>query len=200
MRSKLDSRYTAYVQPQEKEKLIAALSAAEEWLYSEEGEDATKSVYVAKLDGLKALGDPITFRFKEAEDRSKVVSQLRETLNSYMSQATSTDERFSHIDEKDKQAVVERCATVQKWLEDQIARQSERAKNVDPVLTSAEVLKRRDEVIYFATPILTKPKPKAPKVDQPGTETPKSGQQTPKPEPPQPEEIKDNGPPEMDVD
>lgn len=205
MRSKLDSRYNPYAQTPEKQKLLAALSAAEEWLYSEEGEDATKSVYVAKLDSLKVLGDPITFRYKEAEDRSKVLSQLRETLNTYLAQATSGEERFAHIDEKEKQSVVEKCATVQKWLEDQIARQSERAKNTDPVLTSAEVLKKRDEVIYFATPILSKPKPKAPKVEQPaGTETPKSGQQTPKPEgqaeQPPAEEAKDNGPPEMDID
>ena len=64
------------------------------------------------------------------------------------------------IDEKDKQSVIEKVATVQKWLEDQIVRQSERPKNVDPVLTSAEIGKKRDEVIYFAIPILTRPKPK----------------------------------------
>ena len=204
MRGKLDDRYTAYVQTPEKEKLLAALAVAEEWLYSEEGEEATKSVYVAKLDALKALGDPITFRFKEAEERSRVVSQLRETLNTYMAQATSGEERFAHIDEKDKQSIVEKCATVQKWLEDQIVRQSERAKNVDPVLTSAEVLKKRDEIIYFATPILSRPKPKPPKVE--GTETPKSGQETPNPPPPPPKdgetppaEAKPE-PVEMDVD
>ena len=204
MRGKLDDRYAAYVQSSEKSALSAALSSAEDWLYSEEGEDATKSVYVAKLDSLKLLGDPITFRFKEAEERSKVVAQLREALNTYMSQATSGDEKYAHIEDKDKQSVVEKCATVQKWLEDQIARQSERAKNVDPVLTSAEVLKRRDEVVYFASPIMGRPKPKPPKVDTPsgaGAETPKSGQQTPKPEEqPSQEAPKDNGPPEMDID
>ena len=182
--------------------MLVALQQAEDWLYSEEGEDATKSVYVEKLDSLKVLGDPITFRYKEAEERSKVVSQLRETINQYMSQALSEDEKFSHIDAKDKQAVVEKCATVQKWLEDQIVRQSERPKNVEPVLKSADALQKRDEIIYFATPILTRPKPKPPKVD----EAPKSGQQTPKPEgQPQPEgepkaEPQANEPPEMDVD
>ena len=201
MRGKLDDRYAVYVQPQEKEKLLVALQQAEDWLYSEEGEDATKSVYVEKLDSLKVLGDPITFRYKEAEERSKVVSQLRETINQYMSQALSEDEKFSHIDSKDKQAVVEKCATVQKWLEDQIVRQSERPKNVEPVLKSADALQKRDEIIYFATPILSRPKPKPPKVDTPqGTETPKSGQQTPNP--PQGEQAKpeDNGPSEMDID
>ena len=149
----------------------------------------------AYRDALHALADPVINRYKEADQRTRVVSELRETINNYMTQASSNDERFSHIEEKDKQAVIEKCATVQKWLEDQTVRQSERAKNVDPVLTAAEVLKKKDEIIYFATPILTKPKPK------PKTETSTPGQETPKTETPKPEEQKaDNGPTEMDVD
>ncbi|KAF9031945.1 heat shock protein 70 [Hymenopellis radicata] len=194
-RGKLDDRYAHYVQAEEKEKLLVALQEAEDWLYSEEGEDAKKSAYVARLDGLKVLGDPITFRWREAEERQRTIAQLRETLNSYMSQATSGDDKFSHIDEKDLQSVVEKVATVQKWLEDQTVRQSERPKNVDPILTTAEISKKRDEVIYFATPILTKPKPRAP-------ETPKTGQETPQKqeEPPKKEEDEAPGPSEMDVD
>ncbi|KAG6827596.1 hypothetical protein H0H92_011193 [Tricholoma furcatifolium] len=196
-RGKLDDRYAAYVQASEKEKLLAALQEAEDWLYTEEGEDATKSAYVSRLDALKVLGDPITFRYKEVDERNKATTQLRETLNNYMSQATSSDEKYSHIEEKDKQSVVEKVATVQKWLEDQIVRQSERAKNVDPVLTSAEIGKKRDEVIYFATPILTKPKPKP--IVPSGTETPKSKTETPKEEAPA-AEGEPTGPSEMDVD
>ncbi|KAI0744328.1 heat shock protein 70, partial [Daedaleopsis nitida] len=190
-RSRLDERYAPYAQPQEKQKILVALQEAEDWLYSEDGEDATKSVYVERLDALHALADPVIIRFKEAEQRIRVVSELRETINNYMNQASSGDERFAHIDEKDKQSIVEKCATIQKWLEDQNVRQSERPKNVDPVLTAAEVLKKKDEIIYFATPILTKPKPK-PKVEltgTPGQETPK-GTETPKPE----EQKADNGP------
>ncbi|KAK0225363.1 heat shock protein 70 family [Armillaria fumosa] len=197
-RGKLDDRYAHFVKPEEKEKLLVALQEAEDWLYTEEGEDATKSAYVARLDALKVLGDPITFRWRESEERVRAITQLRETLNSYMSQATSTDDKFSHIEEKDKQAVVEKVATVQKWLEDQIIRQTERPKNVDPVLTSAEISKKRDEVIYFATPILTKPKPKPPVVPSSGTGTPKSGNETPAEEPPKKEAPSE--PSEMDVD
>ncbi|KAH9915063.1 heat shock protein 70 [Epithele typhae] len=191
-RSRLDERYAPYVQAGEKEKILVALQEAEDWLYSEEGEDATKSVYVGKLDHLHVLADPVINRFKEAEQRTRVVSELRETINNYMNQAMSNDERFSHIADTDKQSIVEKCATVQKWLEDQSVRQMERAKNADPVFTAAEVLKKKDEIIYFATPILTKPKPK-PKVETP--EPPKSGTDTPK------EDAKaDPGPQEMDVD
>ncbi|KAH9839052.1 HSP70-domain-containing protein [Rhodofomes roseus] len=204
MRGRLDERYVAYVKAQEKETLLKALQDAEDWLYSEEGEDATKSAYVERLDALKKLGDPITGRYKETEQRSAVVSQLRETINRYMSEATSADEKYAHIDDKDRQAVVEKCATIQQWLEDQIARQSERPKDVDPVLTAADVLKRKDEIIYFATPILTRPKPKPPKTETPsGTETPKSGTETPNAQqPPQEGEApkESQGPSEMDVD
>lgn len=170
-RGKLDDRYASYVQSAEKAGLLTALAQAEEWLYSEEGEDALKSAYVSRLDALKALGDPITFRYRETEDRPRSIAALRETLNLYMSQATSTDDKYSHIDGADKQSVVEKVATVQKWLEDQIARQAEKPKNVDPVLTTAEMGKKRDEVIYFATPIMTRVKPKPPVPS--GTQTPK---------------------------
>ena len=73
-------------------------------------------------------------------------------------------------------------------IEDQSVRQSERAKNVDPAFTTVEI-------IYFATPILTKPKPE-PEVES-DMETPKQGTETPKTD----EQAKaDNGPSEMDVD
>jgi len=205
MRGKLDDRYTAYVRSDEREKLIKMLQEAEDWLYSEEGEDASKSAYVEKLDALKAVGDPIVARFREAEERPKAMAQLRATLNDYASQATSSDDKFAHISESEKQKVVEKCATVQKWLDDQNARQAERPKNADPVLTSADIIKKREEVIYFAIPILTKPKPKPTKVEPTstpnGTGTPQSGTQTPDPGAQAPPKTEDtNGAPEMDVD
>ena len=39
-----------------------------------------------------------------------------------MSQVTSADDKYLHIDAADKQSAVEKVATVQKWLADQIAR------------------------------------------------------------------------------
>lgn len=200
-RDKLDDRYAAFVQPAEKEKLLAMLREVEDWLYSEEGEDATKSAYVARLDALKVIGDPVVMRYREAEERPRAIAELRTTLNDYLAQATSQDDKYAHIDDKGKTSVVERCATMQKWLEDQIARQAERAKNEDSVLKVADVVKKREEVIYFAVPILTKPKPKPTKVETPnGTQTPQSGTQTPDPGAKQQQQPQQEGPSEMDVD
>jgi heat shock protein 4 len=212
-RGKLDDRYAAYVQPEEKEKLLVALQGAEDWLYTEEGEEATKSAYVERLTALKVFGDPIASRYFENEARPRAITSLRDTINSYLAFASSTEEKYAHIEEKDKQSVVEKCANTQKWLDDQIIRQAERPKNVDAVLTEAEIMKKRDEVIYFSTPIMTKPKPKPPVLPTPsastagtpsgaGTQTPNRDANTPDPTASQkpPAETADKGPSEMDVD
>jgi heat shock protein 4 len=105
-RSKLDGRYAIYVQEKEKSDLLAGLQEAEDWLYSEEGEDATKSQYVERLDKLKVMGDPIQLRWKESEDRPKAASELREVLNTYLTAAQSGDEKYSHLPEEDINKVV----------------------------------------------------------------------------------------------
>jgi len=179
MRSKLEGKYLPYVQPTEAEKLKAALNEMEEWLYTEEGEDATKSAYVTRIDAVHALGDPVARRHYESEVRPRVISNLRESINAYMTYATSNDEKYDHIDPREKESVVEKAANIQKWLDDNVARQAERPQNVDPVLTEEEVEKKRQELIYFATPIFSKLKPK------PKTETPPpQGQQQQQQQPP----------------
>jgi heat shock 70kDa protein 4 len=205
MRGKLDDRYASYVTAEEKEKLLAALTEAEDWLYTEEGEEATKSVYVQRLDALKVLGDPISSRYRENEERGRVLTELRNTINEYMEKATGTDDKYSHIAAEEKQKIVEFIANTQHWLEGQVARQAERPKHLDPVLKSAEVLKKREDIIMMAVPILSKPKPKPKPVVTEGTGTP-SGTETPK-EAPKEEAKKEGeapaqeeGPTEMDVD
>lgn len=153
-RSKLDERYAPYVQAPEKEKYLALLNETEEWLYTDEGEDATKSAYVQKLEALQALGNPIQTRWRENEERPKAASALRESINTYMSAATGGDEKYSHISEEDKQKVIEKCANTAKWLDDMLAKQAELPKNVEPKVTSAQIQKQRDEVIYTSSAML----------------------------------------------
>ncbi|WVR06056.1 hypothetical protein IAU60_003084 [Kwoniella sp. DSM 27419] len=172
MRGKLEDRYAAYVQQQEKDELLTGLGEAEDWLYTEEGEDATKSAYVQRLDALKAKGDPIVLRWKESDDRPKAAAALKEVINTYLSAAQGGDDKYSHIEEADKEKVIEKCATTQQWLEDQMYRQSEKPKNVKPVITSAEINKRREDVTYTCAAIMNRPKPKPKAEAPPTTETP----------------------------
>ena len=101
--------------------------------------------------------------------------------------------------------MIEKVAAIQNGLKTRL-RQSERAKDAEPVLTSTEIGKR-DGLIYYAIPILTKPKPKPPVIPPStpgsGTQTPRSD--APKSETPGPESAPsakevNNGPSEMDID
>lgn len=194
-RSKLDERYAPFVQSAEKENLLSKLGEAEDWLYTEEGEDATKSAYVSRLEALQKLGAPVHFRWKEHDERPRAAAQLREVVNKYMSVFENEPEKYDHLSDDDKTKVIEKAATVNKWLDDMMYKQSEMSKNENPKLTTEQILKNKDDVIYVCTPILTKPKPAAP---PPTTEPPKQDANQNQSEEPKQEGDKQQG--EMDVD
>lgn len=186
MRSKLDERYASYVTSSDKQTFLSKLSTAEDWLYSEEGEDATKSAYTSQLDALKAIGDPIALRYTEHTDLPKSASLLREAINNYMGQINSYfsgEEKYAHLEKSAVESVVEKVAGFQKWLDDMMVRQAEREKFKDPVVKSSEVQRKREELVFFCNPIMSKPKPKptVESVPPSGTQTPQDGKQTPMP-------------------
>ncbi|KAH8916751.1 heat shock protein 70 [Atractiella rhizophila] len=187
MREKLDGSYSAFAPSADKDTLRSKLSEAEDWLYTEEGEDAKKSDYVSRLDALKKLGDPIAFRYREKEERDRAAKALGETLAGFMDKAQSGDEKYSHIEEKDMQKVIETVANAQKWMQDIMAKQSERPKDQDPVVTVKDLVKKREDVTFTCTPILSKPKPK-------------TAEPTPTSTPPPKEEKKEEKPQNGDVD
>lgn len=178
-RSKLDERYAAYVQPQEKEAFLAKLAETEDWLYTDEGEEATKSTYNARLEDLQKIGAPIQNRHKQNEERPKAASALREVLNKYTSIFENEPEKYDHLTDDDKTKVIESAANASKWLDDMMYKQSELPKNVDPKLTTEAILKQKDDVIYVVTPILSKLKPRvtndAPKAEEPSNKDEKQG-------------------------
>lgn len=76
MRNKIDDQYAEFASEDEKTKLKAKLEAIEDWLY-DEGEDATKAVYVAKMDEIRAVAGPIVQRYfdKVEEERAAIRAQ-----------------------------------------------------------------------------------------------------------------------------
>ncbi|KAI8597667.1 Hsp70 protein-domain-containing protein [Dissophora ornata] len=193
-RSKVDGVYRDYINPADKEKFVQDLNDAENWLY-DEGDETTKSVYAAKLAELHIVGKPVVERYREVEARSIAARELRESINQLMSQATSTEEKYAHIPEQEKNSIVEKCSKALTWIENKDERQSMLKKYETPAVTSAEIRKQRDDIVYFATPILNKLKPKPVVVETP--ETPA----TPAPEKAaSEEETKHDDSKDMDID
>ncbi|KAK6957371.1 Heat shock protein hsp88 [Daldinia eschscholtzii] len=77
LRNKLDDQYADFASEEEKDKLRAKLTESEDWLY-EDGEDATKAVYIAKMDEIRAMAGPITQRYfdKVEADRQALQAKL----------------------------------------------------------------------------------------------------------------------------
>ncbi|KAG0304790.1 adenyl-nucleotide exchange factor sse1 [Dissophora globulifera] len=191
-RSKVDGIYKEFVIPGDKEKFVQDLNNAENWLY-DEGDETTKSVYAAKLAELHVVGKPVVERYREVEARADAARELRESINQLMSQATSTEDKYAHIPEEEKNSIVEKCAKAQTWIENKLERQSMLKKYETPAVTSAEIRKQRDDIVYFATPILNKPKPKPVVVETP---TAPAAEEKPVSE----EETKHDESKDMDVD
>ncbi|KAI5861904.1 heat shock protein Hsp88 [Durotheca rogersii] len=77
LRNRLDDQYAPFADDDEKDRIRAKLTESEDWLY-EDGEDATKAVYVAKMEELRALAGPITQRYfdKVEADRQALQAKL----------------------------------------------------------------------------------------------------------------------------
>ncbi|KAL5226720.1 hypothetical protein ABZP36_014985 [Zizania latifolia] len=184
MRNKLYDKYNDFVTAEEKELFIAMLQEVEDWLY-EDGEDETKGVYVAKLEELKKVGDPVEGRYKEWMDRGPAVDQLGYCINSFREAALSNDPKFNHIDVEEKQKVINECSEAEAWLREKRQQQDALPKHANPVLLSSDIKKKAETVDRFCKPIMMKPKP-APTPQTPSTpptETPAGGAQTPEQQP-----------------
>ncbi|PUZ64281.1 hypothetical protein GQ55_3G131500 [Panicum hallii var. hallii] len=186
MRNKLYDKYNDFVTPEEKEGLLARLQEVEDWLY-EDGEDETKGVYIAKLEELKKIGDPIEARYKEWTERGPAVDQLVYCINSFREAALSNDQKFEHIDISEKQKVINECSEAENWLRERKQQQDALPNFANPVLLVSDLKKKAETLDRFCKPIMTKPKP-APKPQTPPPQTPPPQPETQAPEPQTPEQ------------
>ncbi|XP_010539495.1 PREDICTED: heat shock 70 kDa protein 15-like [Tarenaya hassleriana] len=161
MRNKLSDKYQEYITDSDREAFLAKLQEVEDWLY-EDGEDETKGVYVAKLEELKKVGDPVEVRYKEFMERGTVIDQLVYGINSYREAAMSNDPKFDHIDLAEKQKVLNECVEVEAWMREKKQQQDMLPKYTSPVLLSADVRQKAEALDRFCRPIMMKPKPVKP--------------------------------------
>ncbi|KAI4170175.1 MAG: hypothetical protein LQ343_005181 [Gyalolechia ehrenbergii] len=70
LRSKIDEQYADFASDDEKAKLKEKLEQSEDWLY-EEGEDATRGIYVAKMDEIRFVAGPVVGRYQEKVEEER---------------------------------------------------------------------------------------------------------------------------------
>jgi len=138
------------------------LTNAENWLY-DEGFDETKQVYDEKLTHLRATGDTFEFRYTEQQERPRACRALKASIDEYLEVVNSTDEKYAHLDDSERDTVRQACEKAQSWLDDHQAQQERQPLAADPVFTSAMVNDHNQDLASKCRPIVTKKKPIPPK-------------------------------------
>ncbi|GMM51807.1 adenyl-nucleotide exchange factor [Starmerella bacillaris] len=102
IRDKLEGVLAEFVQGDEKERLTKLTDAAEEWLYGD-GEDATKGLYVAKLEELTSIGNLIKGRHssKLEADRQAKQAKLEAQQQQKMAEKLQADKAAREAKEKE---------------------------------------------------------------------------------------------------
>ena len=62
-------------------------------------------MYIAKLEELQAMGEPIVARQREAEARPTAAASLQATAHRYQAAAASNDPKYAHILQDERQKV-----------------------------------------------------------------------------------------------
>lgn len=156
MRSRLNDALGPYCDDATKATFNKTLQEAEDWLY-DEGEDETKSVYVKKLESLKAMGDPIEERAKEDSAREPAVAALRAAAEQYL--AACDQARYAHIAADQLESIKKEANASLAWLQDKQAQQGALAKSAAPAFKAADCTKKAEALDRLAKPILATPKP-----------------------------------------
>lgn len=179
MRDKItsDSQLGPYSTQAEKDAFSKLNEDTENWLY-EDGFDATKSVYGAKLDDLKKHGGPVEKRAAEAAARPTSIAALKNSIEKYKKWLADAqgNEDFSYITDVEFNTCHSKCDEVSSWIYDMLDKQGSLSLNVDPVFTAADVNAKNKELTNICSPTVHKPKPKPKEVPK---EEPKAAEPAP---------------------
>lgn len=166
IREKIYGPLEKFIKEEDRCTLSKLLDDTENWLY-EEGEDEKKQVYVDKITELKKHGQPIIYRYREAEERPHAFSELGATLQGVhkaLELYNAKDERYDHLLQSDIEIVEKEWKEKLDWFEMHQNLQNQMSPDVDPVVTVVQIRTQKQSLENTCYPILNKPKPKVEEV------------------------------------
>jgi len=168
-RAALGDDLAPYISETTKEDFLRELNATEDWIFTE-GESTKKEAYVARLADLKKVGDPVYKRKREAEDRPHAFNELKAAINYYTELANSTDPKYDHISEEDRNKIRQKCQEATDFVFPKVAQHDTLPKTTDPVILAADINQWKENLDKYCPPIMNKPKPAPPKRGEEGGE------------------------------
>jgi len=170
-RDALSMKLADFVSESDKEKLSAMLTTTEDWLY-DEGFDAEKSVYQAKLKEVQQAFAPASSRESEAANRPEALAELQKQISRFAAFASDTSEEYAHIKAEDKEKVAAESQKAEEWLAGISAKLEGLAMTAEPPVKVSEVQAKTTALIDTCEPIVKTPKPPPPKPEPAPTAAP----------------------------
>jgi len=161
-RDELSTKLSDFVSDSDKEKLGAMLTEYEDWLY-DEGFDAEKSVYTAKLKQAQQEFAPACSRESEAANRPEALAELQKQITRFAAFASDISEEYAHIKAEDKEKVAAESQKAKEWLADINTKLEGHAMTAEPPVKVSEVQAKTSALIDTCEPIVKTPKPPPPK-------------------------------------
>lgn len=138
-REKLDSsEFQKVSTSEERQSFAEKLEEVQEWLYTD-GEDANATEFQERLDSLKAIGDPITFRASELTARPEASAFARNYLGEVQQIVRGWEKNKSWLPKEKVDEVVSEAEKIKSWLNEKEAEQKKTSAFSKPVFTSDEV-------------------------------------------------------------
>jgi len=149
--------YSAFLAAGDRENFMSELTKAEDWLW--DTPDATKTMYIDKVEELKKIGDAAAWRCKEHSMRDEWIQAVAGTVVNYRAAGECPAENFGHIAAEKLATIVAACNELQKWLDEMKEKQAALAKHEKPVLLCADMERKSQDLARMADDILREPKP-----------------------------------------
>jgi len=162
IRDRIDGALRDFVTDEERESFKAAVEKEEAWLY-DEGFDETMEKYSERLRSLRETGDRYEVRYVEQQERPRAHRSLTSAIDEFLAVVNSSDEKYEHLTDEDREKVRKACEETSQWLDQQSAGQEKLPQTSDPVLTSGMINEEVKKVQRICLPVVNKKKPPPPK-------------------------------------
>ncbi|KAF2308263.1 hypothetical protein GH714_039739 [Hevea brasiliensis] len=150
---------------EERKSFIEKLDEVQEWLYTD-GEDATATEFQDRLDSLKAIGDPIFFRYKELTARPAATEIALKYLGELQQIVQSWETKKPWLPKSGIDEVLSDADKLRSWLDEKEAEQKKTSEFSTPAFTSEELYMKVFNLQDKVAAVNKIPKPKL-KVEKP---------------------------------
>ena len=148
-----------------REEFTEQLNKMGAWL-DEDGWEASTEVLHEKLGELKATGDPIFFRMKEALERPIAIQKAEDYLKLTLDTLANLTKQNKWLNESHTQIVTNKTDEIAEWIANKTAAQDALPGHEAPAFTAQEVYRKLDPLQALYKQVARIPKPVAPKKEK----------------------------------